>query len=170
MQRNMWVWVFQFKWWWPRGKRDAGKTLIKKQQRQIGKAQSEHHRLIDQLFLKNSRGEKKKDRNAFNDKCGQVYLYQPIRKLIKTGCLTKMVFKFLQGRNVFRNNVEQKDRAGYYFRKLVRKKYNLSPSTTIYRMDCSNITTNLYLKRALIFQATKHLSKNLNVPVYLVQH
>lgn len=148
---------------------DAGK----KSNKEIAKNRLEKLRMSNTCwqtnwFLKKSRGGK--DINAFNEKYGQIYLYQPMKNLIKTGCLTKMVFKFLQGRNFFRNNLEQKDKAGYYFRKLGQEKYNLSPGTAIYRMDCSNITTNLYLKRVLIFQATKHLSKNLYVPVYLVQH
>lgn len=51
--------------------------------------------------------------------------------------------RFLCGRNAFRNDVEQRAGAGYYFGKLVHEKYNLSAGTTIYRMDCSNTTTNL---------------------------
>lgn len=63
----------------------------------------------------------------------------------------------------------KKDRAGRYFRKLVLERYDLPLSFTIYCTDCSDTTTNLYLKKLLIFQVTKHLPNNLYVPVCLVQ-
>lgn len=156
--------VFQFKWWWPRDTRKKMRCWGKNSNEEIVKNRLKKLRMSTTCWSTNcflNKVEGKRERNAFSGKNGQIYLYQPVKKLIKTGCRTKVVCKFLQGRNVFRNNVEQKDRAGYYFTKLVHEKYNLSPSTTIYRVDCSHITTNPYLQRALIFQATKHLSKNL---------
>lgn len=117
-------------------KRDAGgKTLLRK-------TASERVTLDDQLIV-SFKKQGRKYRNAFKPKCTQNELHQIIKKLITLICFAKTGFRFLCGRNAFRNDVEQRAGAGDDFGKLVHEKYNLSASTTIYRMDCSNTTTNL---------------------------